>query len=286
VTAYIRRKYKILDDHNVFRRIDRLTWLGDRHAYAERLDKAVVAASLAAEKSIQRVGVSPWSVALHKARQKVQILTKCLAMAKTRLQNAGTIREAWIKAGFPNDPPTTERQCTSELKEARKQVRSIVSEQYGRRDSERLSRISHLEASASSSDKEQAKILRQIHKAEALNRMFNKLRRMQACTERSGVSRIEIPVHPDEDPKTCSEWREVDVPTEVIEHLRQRNRRHFGQAYGTPFTVEPLSEQLGYCGDGPEASNILHGRYQHRAGMDRDVQRVIQPFARQITLES
>jgi hypothetical protein len=29
VTAYIRRKYKILEDHNVFRRIDQLTWLGD-----------------------------------------------------------------------------------------------------------------------------------------------------------------------------------------------------------------------------------------------------------------
>lgn len=83
-------------------------------------------------------------------------------------------------------------------------------------------------------------------------------------------------MHPDQDPKTCTEWRQVDVPTEVIEQLRQRNRRHFGQADGTPFTVAPLRDQLGYCGDGPEADHILSGRYKYPAGMDSDVQRVIQ----------
>ncbi|KAI2497605.1 hypothetical protein MHU86_16911 [Fragilaria crotonensis] len=275
VTAYIRRKYKILEDHNVFRRIDQLTWLGDRHAFAERLDKDVVEASLAAEKSIQRVGTAPWSVALTK-RDKSADINKMSVDGKTRLNNEAIIRTAWSKAGLANDPPVTEKECTRELKEARQQVRSIISEQYGRRDSERMSRITCLEASTSSKDHAQAKVLRQLHKAEALNRLFGKLRRLQEKSERSGISRIEIPVHPDQDPKTCTEWRQVDVPTEVIEQLRQRNRRHFGQADGTPFTVAPLRDQLGYCGDGPEADHILSGRYKYPAGMDSDVQRVIQ----------
>ena len=51
VTEYIRKKYEILESHNVFRRIDRLLLLGNRHSYAERLDTDVVAASLSAEKS-------------------------------------------------------------------------------------------------------------------------------------------------------------------------------------------------------------------------------------------
>ncbi|KAI2514379.1 hypothetical protein MHU86_272 [Fragilaria crotonensis] len=220
---------------------------------------------------VQRHGPS-----LSTKRDKSADINKMSVDGKTRLNNEAIIRTAWSKAGLANDPPVTEKECTRELKEARQQVRSIISEQYGRRDSERMSRITCLEASTSSKDHAQAKVLRQLHKAEALNRLFGKLRRLQEKSERSGISRIEIPVHPDQDPKTCTEWRQVDVPTEVIEQLRQRNRRHFGQADGTPFTVAPLRDQLGYCGDGPEADHILSGRYKYPAGMDSDVQRVIQ----------
>lgn len=46
VTAYIRRKYHIVQQHsNVFRRVERLLVLGNRHLFAERLDKDVVEAS-------------------------------------------------------------------------------------------------------------------------------------------------------------------------------------------------------------------------------------------------
>ena len=53
----------------------------------------------------------------------------------------------------------------------------------------------------------------------------------------------------------------IDVPTEILHHLHQRNRRHFGQAYGTPFTIPPLADNLGFTSYTPEGNMILTGHY-------------------------
>jgi hypothetical protein len=70
VTAYIKAKHKHLEDHNVFERIRQLEHPGNRHQFAERIDKDVVAASLSAEKSIPRFDQPQWSAELAKARKK------------------------------------------------------------------------------------------------------------------------------------------------------------------------------------------------------------------------
>ena len=52
----------------------------------------------------------------------------------------------------------------------------------------------------------------------------------------NGITRIEIPTDPNDDPKKCTEWQTIDVPTDILYHLQTRNRQHFGQARNTPFT--------------------------------------------------
>ena len=74
-------------------------------------------------------------------------------------------------------------------------------------------------------------------------------------------ARIEVPAQDNQDPKQCQEWRSIDIPTEVLAHLQTRNRKHFGQAHGTLFTIPPLSDDFGYCGDTLEADALLEGRY-------------------------
>jgi hypothetical protein len=77
-----------------------------------------------------------------------------------------------------------------------------------------------------------------MQKAEALNQLFAKLRRLRMIQERQGVTRIEIPTDMTVDPKKCDSWRQIDIPTQVLYHLRARNQKHFGpQAQGTPFTI-------------------------------------------------
>jgi hypothetical protein len=74
---------------------------------------------------------------------------------------------------------------------------------------------------------------------------------------------LEIPKHPQDDPKNCTDWQIVDIPTEIVEHLQKRNRQHFGQAHGTPFTIPPLSDVLPFTGDGQGANDILSGVWDH-----------------------
>ena len=69
--------------YNAFARGDQLTLPGDRHAYAERLDKDVVDTSFAPEARLKRYGDPEWSIALNKARKTVEFLKKCLSMART-----------------------------------------------------------------------------------------------------------------------------------------------------------------------------------------------------------
>ena len=51
-----------------------------------------------------------------------------------------------------------------------------------------------------------------------------------------------------EDPKSCTSWEMITDPTAIEYYLQLRNRRHFGQAQGTPFTTPPLSQDLDWGG--------------------------------------
>ena len=82
--------------------------------------------------------------------------------------------------------------------------------------------------------------------------------------------RLEIPLHPAEDPKSCSEWTQVDIPSDVLRLLQSRNRLHFGQAHGTPFTIPPLSDVLGYTGYGEAQQQMLTGTFDCQ-GYDENV---------------
>lgn len=137
-----------------------------------------------------------------------------------------------------------------------------MSTSFQRRDDERNERIRTLEESLSTKDKAHATLLRRLRRAEKIKALFEKLKTLRARGHRGGVTRIEIPVHPCEDPKTCTEWQTIDVPDEIVHHLQARNLKHFGQAHGTPFTCEPLITDIGFCGDGLGTEEILQGQYQ------------------------
>jgi hypothetical protein len=92
VTAYINKMYELLLAHNAFERVERLLYLGDHHQNAERLDKDVVAASLAAEDALPQFGEPAWLVELKKAQTLVQLLTKSYRVcAQVSISNA-TVR--------------------------------------------------------------------------------------------------------------------------------------------------------------------------------------------------
>ena len=165
-------------------------------------------------------------------------------MHNTGLSHDEQLRQYQANAPFEHDHfkvPTTVANCTTQLQESKKDVACIVKESYARRDAERNQKIKDLEMTILVTDQESAQRLRRLRKAEDVNQLFSKLQSICNPGVRAGVTRIEVPVDPNADPKACIQWRQIEVPTEVLMHLQERNRKHFGQAKGTPFTVPLLS---------------------------------------------
>ena len=260
VTEYIRQKFSALLACNAFERGERLTKDGNRHAFAERLDSDVTRLSLSVEKSITKFNTPEWSVALASGRKQEQILKKGLSLYRHRCEVTNELRQEY--ANHSIEPfPSSLVSCSAQLRKTKALVRSIAKQSFEQREQEREDRILELEQSSRSSDKTRASLLRKIRYAEKARQLAFKLKMVRKSEVKVGMTRIEIPVHPDQDPKTCTEWRLVDIPSEVLNHLQQRNRKHFSQALGTPFTVPPLSTDFGFTGTGESAQQALSGQY-------------------------
>jgi hypothetical protein len=131
-----------------------------------------------------------------------------------------------------------------------------------------------LETDPDVGNKKKARILRNLKKAEDMKQMFQKLQILCQVRANSGITRIEIPVDPHDDPKKCTEWQVIDVPTQILHHLQSRNRQHFGQAQNTPFTQEPLLTELGFTGHTDAGNSILQGHYD-ASKLEKPVQLLI-----------
>ena len=149
------------------------------------------------------------------------------------------------------------------VREAKKEVQEKADTSIERRDTERNRKLKALDESGIPADKHMAQQLRRIKKAEDIKNLFKKLKHVHIKGIPSGVTRIEIPRHEGSDPKTCSDWIQVDIPSEVLRLLQQRNKSHFGQAFGTPFTIPPLALDLGFDGVTEAGDRILNGTYDH-----------------------
>ena len=243
VTEYIRKKFKALQDCNAFERSVQLLTAGDRHAFAECLDSDVSRISLSAEQSLTRFNSPAWSIALSSARAPEQLIKK--GLSRYRHQCPIQPRLALDYAQYTSDPfPTSIASCSSALRQIKEQVRTIADQSFEQRERERDALIEQLEQSTLSSDQKRATLLRKIRYTEKSRKLALKLKSVRATQTTVGMTRIEIPVHPEQDPKTCTEWQMIDIPPEVLHHLQQRNRKHFSQAFGSPFTVPPLSTRL------------------------------------------
>jgi endonuclease/exonuclease/phosphatase family metal-dependent hydrolase len=283
VTRYIEEKHALLQSCNAFARAEQLSLPGERHQFAERLDADVLRMSIIAERRTQRFREPAWSVELARARHRVSILSKALTMAKTGIDHTTIIQHALERNPDPDDNnsiPDTVEGCSTALRRAKSKVHEIINRCYATRESERDKQIEQLEleiASTKANKATKAKliILRNLKKAEAIKKMFQKLQNLRRTRQRGGITRLEVPVNPNDDPKTCIHWKVIDIPTDILAQLIRRNRKHFGQAHGTPFTVPPLSDDLAFTSMTLSGELILNGQYD-AAHLDTSVQLLIQ----------
>ncbi len=262
VTQYIKLKYEYLMHRNAQRRADQLSLPGNRHEFAERLDADVLKASLDAERKTKQFREPAWSVALSKARLTKIILRKWLTMHHTGLDHSQILLRDVKNYNLDMSLPVSKEQCKQNLRETQAEINKIVADCYQRRDQERDAKILELEQSMKKADKAHAKLLRRLKRNEKVKRVTEKIKASREREQRQGVTRIEIPQPPSADPKTCMDWQTIDIPSEIVKHLQRRNRQHFGQAQGTPFTIDPLANDMSFCGDSSLADSVLEGTYQ------------------------
>jgi ribosomal silencing factor RsfS len=157
--------------------------------------------------------------------------------------------------------PVTVAECSQMLRAAAIELRKIVRDHHTHRHNDRANQIVALNATGIPSDRAKAKVLSQIHKAESVSAVYRKIKTQMKSARTQSITRVEVPANPADNPKTCTDWKVVDVPSEVLYALQERNRRHFGQAHGTPFTVDPLVGTFGYTGNTLASRQVLNGNF-------------------------
>jgi hypothetical protein len=260
----------VLTSCNAFKRVDELKKTGDRHTFAEQLDANVTRASQIAERRTQKFREPAWSLELAQACKKVSILAKALTMKKTGIEHTD-ILQAKIH-GLSQEQlaiPASMENCSNALKRAKRRVTEIINTSYATRESERDDQIAKLETELAAPRhgtltkeiKKKLTIFRNLKKAEAIKKLFRKLLILRQTRQHGGITRLEVPSNPNDNPKTCTHLKVINVPTEILQHLQVRNQKHFGQAQGTPFTFPPLSNDLGFTSITEKGTMILNGQY-------------------------
>jgi len=262
VSHYIRDLHNSMTLREVFRRARTLASSETRNdALAESLDRDMERLRRSAGKKCAIRYEPVWSLKIATARARVSFLLRALSAQRTCLDPREQLAKLQSDFGSVGILPDTVKECQSELRKAQAELRELAKEAAAHRSEEQLKRISELELRGKKEDRKTLTILRNIRKAEETAKMFSKIRSQRESNGKAGVSRLEVPAVDGENPKTCTNWKTVDLPQEVMDHLRQRNRTHFGQAQGTPFTVPPLSHDIDFTASTMATELVLEGEY-------------------------
>jgi hypothetical protein len=269
VTTYLEAKQSHLVNNNFYDRLGQLMQSSEPLPdLAESLDKLLLQASLHAGKQCKAIRREWWSTDLAKANEKVRILNmaKAHATKKISFDRVISFRRQYVDTHY--SPPSDIESIKIELSQAqneRDQIRR-VSRSY--RD-QYLERQADAEALHRNTDK--AHIFKAILRQEKVQAMWKKLSTLNPLRRSKGMTSVRVPASwpdndegfsaPIENPKTCCDWKTVDTPKEMLYYLMKRNQLHFGQAQGTPFTVEPLSVMFDWSANTATAEQVLQGNY-------------------------
>lgn len=250
VTIYLEELHRMCKSRNIFQHIDQLLQLeSPDHALAETLMRDMDQFRQAAVKKLSKQFQSQWSVSIATIRNKVNVLKRALFMCRTGYKTTQQILELQASTGADYLIPDTVSECNTLLRTAQQELKQAVTENRQRRDQEARARAIELDLSIHPSSKKQAAIQKKLLSAEKRKTMFAKLHHL-LDSQKSGLSVLEIPTNPTDNPKSIAnipaKWTTLTVPAEIESALQERNRKHFGQAQGTQFTIPPLRGQLDF----------------------------------------
>jgi hypothetical protein len=146
---------------------------------------------------------------LHAARARVGILKQVLSIRGTRYNQYSQIETLQMQQGTSFLIPTTIAECKQALRTTQIEVSRIAGQSAQYCEDKITSKVAALELEGST---KRAKILRNIQKAEEMKKLFSKIPYLRTPERNTGVSSIQVPVIPMDNPKDCKDWITVNAP--------------------------------------------------------------------------
>jgi exonuclease III len=268
-TKYIEAMTAHLTKNNFYTNMT-LLQLAHNDNLAERLDDLLGQACLHAEKQCKpRVNLW-WSRKLTHTRLYQNFLYRALCGFRNNLDLQPTIQARMMSLDVTFNVPSTKEECSTAFKESKLELKKLM-KQHLKLRLEELDECAELHALAR--DKDKAKIVKEIKNQESIAATFRKIRSVTRPAQSRGFTSIDVltswPKPSDDttqttslpDPKKATSWRTADLPQDVLHYLLLRNRLHFGQAEGTPFTLPPFSIKLNWEASTATAELFLEGEY-------------------------
>lgn len=268
IQKYVTAKMAYLTDHRFFERLEILEELTQPDPIlAEALDRDFQRAAAHAGKQCKRRQTVPWSPQLASSWAELHFYRTLKAAKATDKNYDLTIKklqDQWEH--LPRQLPTSDENIRTGYNTAMRNLREARQIAQSLRE-EFLSQKAALYASLEQQGK--AKVLERLIRAESQHKVYQKIQYIRnQDTSTAGLSSLKVPrdtavQDPNQIkqlPDTPDHWTTITVPHEIEQLLLERNKNHFGQSEGTPFTMAPLKADIGYKADGYAADLILEGQ--------------------------
>ena len=271
VQTFIHHTYDYIQQHHGFEMRAQLNNDTATPQLLELLDSMISQSEDLAEQRCRRRRPEYYSRTIVQQRLEVSMLKHHLNALQLGRNRSRQLVEKMKRTGVFVPLPETQQLTRQALQSARSRLQNSRDNSFQIRQTELDERI---QAVCGDNEAKKAKILKAIKKVENGQRMYRTMKAMKAASGPvQKLDRVEIPyswpqpgqpvtsITQLEDPKTSNEWRLITDPQEIEYYLMLRNRLHFGQAEGTPFTASPLNTEFDWPATSNAADQVLGAAY-------------------------
>jgi hypothetical protein len=242
VRKYLLEMSTYIGLQKISKRLEKLSE-GDRNDdMAEAIDRDITRAMLAAERSCKSTAWDPWSKAIHEVMNRLFILKRALSQSLTGIDMSISIKIMQSKMSNPVKIPTERSELLALLRQARRDRRDVIKQGLRFRKSYQHEKLKALQMA--SPEKLPEKVEKMFLATLASKEMFRRVPSARASMS-GGISMIKVPVDPKADPKApTTVFKSIVKPSEVEQHILDRNQSHFAQAHPTPLAHPTITDLL------------------------------------------
>jgi hypothetical protein len=236
-------------------------WTTELYEEYERCDFQHINGMLAAEKQISKTKNKPWSPIFGAAISKKAFWKIALSLRLT-YKRPSTEYLTWAKSlGIEDFQALSLQTIKQKLRESQRDLRELKKQADKLREEHLRDLISSAEENEEDANYQLR--LQAIKRAHERRTQYRKIRQILKPQQAGGLSYILVPkdFSPEQypyNPDMVTDWEPIHDPEMLQDLIQQRNILHFGQAHGTPFTMEPLNK-IDWAGQSPEACEVLQG---------------------------